>query len=699
MMAKILVALAGTPNVGKSTLFNRITGGDVHVANWPGVTLQRTEGKTVHHGIEIKIVDLPGTYSLSAQDIGERVARDFIVRERPDVLVVVVDATSLKKSLYFAIMALELYTRVVIALNMIDAADKRGIHIDVNGMETRLGVPVVPVSALKGIGMGVLLDRILDVAQGRVAKKEPLKVDYNGLEPYIYQIEKILRKDNALSHYPSRWVAIRLLEGDEVILKELEEEKPELIPKIKAIKEEARLDLGEDLGRLAISSRYRMIDDLVRSSIIEVKLAAPSFSERLDRLMLHPLLGPLTSAFLILFTFFLIFAVNTGFPLNLLLEYAGYEKLASLAEEFSLSGILGSIFDLISSWIRASMASAGYSGWIVGLIADGIVGSLGTLISFVPLLLLAYIFLGAMQDSGLFPRAAVSFDNLFRKFGLSGKAFFPAALGMGCSVAAVMSTRAMDDDRERIVTAMNSPLIPCQARLLVLLAIASAVFSDPLSQSALTVFIYVLSFILYLFTSKLLNKLVFKVEYAPDLLMELPPYHRPSLRVVWWYARSNTEHFLRKAGLLILGLGIATWFLLNFGPSGYLSGNISNSFAASIGNALVPLTSLIGLPDWRYALAFEVGFVAKEGLLITFSSVTGISDPVRALQAIGLTPLKGVSMALAMSYYVPCMATVAALITELRVGRYVALTIIMELMIAFILAALVYWTGILLGFA
>ncbi len=698
MTTRVLVALAGTPNVGKSTLFNRITGGDVHVANWPGVTLQRTEGKTTHHGIEINIVDLPGTYSLSAQDIGEKVARDFIVREKPDVLVVVVDATSLKKSLYFAVMALELYTRVVIALNMIDAADKRGIHIDVDGMEAKLGVPIVPISALKGIGIGVLLDRILDVAHGMNVRKEPLKVDYNGLEPYIYQIEKILMNENALDNYPKRWAAIRLLESDEAITEELREEKPEILPEIESLKEKARLELGEDPGRIAISSRYSFIDSIVRSSITEVRLAAPSFSEKLDRLMLHPALGPIISSLLILITFFLIFAINTGFPLNLLLEYAGYEELAGLVEEYSISGILGSAFDLLSSGIKDWMASIGYSGWTVDLLADGIIGSLGTLISFVPLLLLAYIFLGAMQDSGLFPRAAVSFDRLFRRFGLSGKAFFPAALGIGCSVAAVTSTRAMDDDRERMVTAMTSPLIPCQARLLVLLTIASAVFSDPLSQSALTIFIYVLSFILYLLTSDLLNKFLFKVEYAPDLLMELPPYHRPSLRVVWWYARSNTEHFLRKAGLLILGLGIATWFLLNFGSSGYLEGDIANSFAAYIGNILVPITSLIGLPDWRYALAFEVGFVAKEGLLITFSSVTGVSDPVEALRAIGLTPLKGISMALAMSYYVPCMATVAALITELRVGKYVILTILMELIIAFVLAAAAYWTGLLLGF-
>lgn len=697
---EILVALSGSPNVGKSTLFNRITGGDVHVANWPGVTLQRTEGWVEHHGIRIRIVDLPGTYSLSAQDIGEKIARDFLLKERPDVLVIVVDATSLEKSLYLAVMALELYNKAVIALNMIDAADKRGIHIDVDGLEARLGVPVVPISALKGIGIGVLLDRILDVGLGRRSRNEPLKVDYNGLESYIYSVEKLLVSKGALSQYPIRWAAVRLLEDDDILIHELANEDPSLASEVNSIKEKARIDLGEDPERIAISSRYSFVDEVVRSTVTRVRLTRPTFAERLDKVLLHPIIGPIASVLIILITFFLIFAVNTGFPLNIIFEQFGYKDLSALIEEFSLSGMLGALFNWLSLTVRRWLTSMGYGGWLVGLLADGIVGTIGTLASFIPLLIMAYLLLGAMQDSGLFPRAAVSLDNFFKKFGLSGRAFFPAVLGMGCNVAAIVSTRAIDDDRERMVTAMSSPLIPCQARLLVLLALASAAFSNPIDQSILTIFIYLLSFVLYLLTSKLLNELVFKVEFAPDLIMELPPYHRPSLRVIWWYTRSNTEHFIRKAGMLIFVLGLATWFLLNFGPTGFLAdGDISLSYASFLGKFLTPVTSLIGLPDWRYALAFEVGFIAKEGLLITFSSVTGSSDPVQALRLMGISPLKAISMALAMNYYVPCLATVAALISELRVGKYVLLTIIMEITLAFGLAGTVYWIGYLLGFS
>lgn len=700
MTREILVALSGSPNVGKSTLFNRMTGGDVHVANWPGVTLQRAEGLVEHHGVKIKIVDLPGTYSLSAQDVGERIARDFLVGERPDVLVIVVDATSLEKSLYFAVMALELFSRAVIALNMIDAADKRGVHIDLDGLESKLGVPVVPISALKGIGIGVLLDRILDVSQGRGSRIAPLKVDYDGLEPFIHSVEKLLGAKGALKKYPSRWAAIRLLEGDDLLIQELAIEDPALADEVRLIGERARIELGEDPEKIAISSRYSFIDEAVKSTVTRVRLAKPTLAEKLDEVMLHPLVGPITSILLILTTFFLIFAVNTGFPLNIVLEQLGYRDLAALIEEFSLSGMLGTLFDQLSSMLREQLSSMGYDGWVISLVADGIMGTLGTLISFIPLLIMAYIFLGAMQDSGLFPRAAVSLDNLFRKFGLSGRAFFPAALGMGCSVAAIVSTRVMDDDRERMVTAMSSPLIPCQARLLVLLALASAAFSNPLEQSALTISIYILSFILYLLASKLLNKLVFKVEYAPDLIMELPPYHRPSLRVIWWYSRSNTEHFIKKAGILIFALGVATWYLMNFGPTGFLAdGSVSQSYASYLGRLLTPVTSLIGLPDWRYALAFEVGFIAKEGLLITFSSMTGSADPVQALRLMGITPLKATSMALAMNYYVPCLATVAALFSELRIGKYILLTVVMEIALALLLAGTVYWVGYLLGFS
>ncbi|ACB08298.1 ferrous iron transport protein B [Candidatus Korarchaeum cryptofilum] len=679
-MREILVALAGSPNVGKSTLFNRITGGNVHVANWAGVTLQRYEGSITYSGRRLRIVDLPGTYSLSARDLGERVALDFIVNEKPDVLVVVADATELEKSLYLAVEAMELYGKVVIALNMIDAAEKRGIHINFDGLERSLGVPVVPISALKGIGIGKLMRAILEVAEGRAGREEPLRVDYNGLERYIAKLSEL-----DYGNYPARWAALKVLEGS------LPPENQEA----ERICEEARRDLAIDPLSLIIASRHEFVDKLVRENVKRVRLSGPSLEERLDRFLLHPLIGPIVSILLISSAFFIIFTLNTGFPFNMILRFLGMEEASEMIESYSLVGLLGSFFDMLAEASSNFLSSIGLNPILVRFISEGVIGSLGALLSFVPILILTYVVLGALEDSGLFPRAATVLDSVFRKFGLSGRAFFPALIGIGCNVPGIIATRGIEDERERTIVGITEPFIPCQARLVVLLAISLAAFSSPLIQASLMLSIYILGILMFLLSSKLLRTIMGWKELT-ELLMELPPYHRPSLRVIWWYSKANVIHFLRKAGLIILLMSSLTWLILNMGPSGYVE-DPSNSFAFMLGNALTPILSLAGLGDWRYALALEVGFIAKEGLLSTFSQLAGSPDPVSAIRYVGITPLKGISLALIMSFYVPCLATISTMLSELRKLKYVALAIILELSVSFILASISYNLGSALG--
>lgn len=679
-MREILVALAGSPNVGKSTLFNRITGGNVHVANWAGVTLQRYEGSITYSGRRLRIVDLPGTYSLSARDLGERVALDFIVNEKPDVLVVVADATELEKSLYLAVETMELYGKVLIALNMIDAADKRGIHINFDGLERSLGVPVVPISALKGIGIGKLMRAILEVAEGRAGRKEPLRVDYDGLERYIAKLSEL-----DYGNYPARWAALKVLEGS------LPPENQEA----ERICEEARRDLAIDPLSLIIASRHEFVDKLVRENVKRVRLSGPSLEERLDRFLLHPLIGPIASILLISSAFFIIFTLNTGFPFNMILRFLGMEEASEMIESYSLVGLLGSFFDMLAEASSNFLSSIGLNPILVRFISEGVIGSLGALLSFVPILILTYVVLGALEDSGLFPRAATVLDSVFRKFGLSGRAFFPALIGIGCNVPGIIATRGIEDERERTIVGITEPFIPCQARLVVLLAISLAAFSSPLIQASLMLSIYILGILMFLLSSKLLRTIMGWKELT-ELLMELPPYHRPSLRVIWWYSKANVIHFLRKAGLIILIMSSLTWLILNMGPSGYVE-DPSNSFAFMLGNALTPILSLAGLGDWRYALALEVGFIAKEGLLSTFSQLAGSPDPVSAIRYVGITPLKGISLALIMSFYVPCLATISTMLSELRKLKYVALAIILELSVSFILASISYNLGSALG--
>ena len=701
----VILALAGNPNVGKSTLFNVLTGETAHVANWPGVTVAVKEGRLTHHEKEIIVVDLPGTYSLSAEapDAAEAIAREFVAKHKPDVLVVLVDATALERTMYLPIMALEMTPRVIIAVNMMDVAEKRAIHIDIDALSRELGIPVVGISAIREEGIGVLLDRVLDVAEGRECRKKPLKVDYGPLEPYIARLEGLIKEKGLLRDYPPRWVAVRLLEGDPVLLHRIKSKEPRTASIITEIIESAKTSLRTDIALMAVQARFSFIDSLLKGKITKTRLISPGIEEKLDKIALHPVIGPLFASFILLGSFLTVFAVNVGFPLNVIFSFLDKENLAELVERYSLSNLLVDIFDRIAEMVRIALRN--YPSWFSSLIVDGAISGVASVLGFLPLILMVYLVLGALQDSGLMARVAVSLDRFFRRFGLSGKAVFPAVVGFGCSVPAVMSTRAMDDDRERVVTAMTVPLIPCQARLVVMLAIASVMFSSPLGQASFLLGIYLLSIGLYLLSSALLNRVLFKVKVPPELVLEVPPYHKPSIKVIWWYARMNAMKFIKRAGTIIFGLSILLWFLLHFGPKGFISQKmleadalaIEGTLAAVLGKSLVPLGRLMGLGDWRIMLALETGLVAKESVLSTIVAATGAASVNQAIEALGMTNLQAVSLTIAMTTYVPCIATVGVLKQELRSLKYLLMIIIYQLLLAFVLAASIFWMGKIIG--
>ncbi len=706
MSREILVALAGNPNVGKSTLFNALTGATAHVANWPGVTVELREGRTSHHGVEMRIVDLPGTYSIGGvTEEAERVAREFLISERPDVVVVLADATALERTMYLPLMVMEITPRVVVAVNMMDVAARRAIHVDLQGISAALGVPVVGISALRGEGIGALLDRVLAVAEGREGRKHPLRIDYDGLEPYISRIEKLLVKSGWKESIPARWAALRLLEGDPKVAEAAGRYSEEVKSEAERVRSEAGIDLRIPPDQVAVESRYRYIDRLLRGRVRRTRLLGSGLSEALDRVALHPLGGPIFSLGVMLGTFFLAFVANMGFPLNLILYLGGMPDLAEAVEELSLTGLLGGFFEWLGAEASAALSNSGAPGWLVSLVCDGVISGVGAVLSFLPLVLTVYLLLGALQDTGILARSAVSLHKFLRKFGLSGRSVFPAVVGFGCNVPAVMATRALDDDRERMIMAMTSPIIPCQARLVVMLALAGGVTRDPGGQALVMLAMYSLSVVLWLAVSALISRFMFRVRSAPELVMEIPPYHRPSLKVIWWYARTNTEHFLTKAGTLILGFTVALWFLLHFGPSGFVPqaalesdpSSVEGTFAAALGKALAPLGSLVGLPDWRMMLAFEAGFLAKEAVISILVTTTGAPDPAGALRALGMTPLQSLALTVAMMTYTPCVATLAAIKQELRYVKYVWRVVAYEIAMAILLAAAVYWGGVALG--
>ncbi len=667
--------------MGKSTLFNRLTGETAHVANWPGVTVELRTGHLRHHDLDITVVDLPGAYGISSGDEAEAVAQEFLLKEKPDAVVIVLDATSLHRSMYLAIRILEITRKAVLAVNMMDVARRRAIHVDLDGISATLGVPVVGTSAIRGEGLGSLLDRVIEVSLSK-EELEPLKINYDGLEPYIAEIERILGDE--LKGLPRRFAAVAILEGNERILTLLSEEK-----RLHALKivDKAKRELKEDPSVIAIESRYGLVDLLLRGRVKVTRLVSPSLAEKLDKVMLHPIIGPFASFFLVLFLFGAVFSLNMGFPFNMILSYAGFPHLSELLEELSLSGLIGQFFDLLSELLRNYLMTISPE-WFVSLLTDGILAGVGSVLTFLPLVFLVFLALGALQDSGLLSRIAVTFDRSLRKFGLSGKAIFPAVLGFGCNVPAVMATRAMDDDVERISVSLSVPFIPCQARLIVLVAISSSVFKDPVVQSSFMMGMYLLSLLIFLTTAKFMRRLVGRSP-APELLLEIPPYHVPSLRVVWWYARVNTIHFLKKAGTVIFIVTLVMWALLHLGPSGYTT-SIDSSFAAISGRALSFIGAPIGLGDWRIILTLEAGFLAKEAVLSTMTTIAGTAKLSEAVSVVLPSAKQAISLCLIMLIYVPCIATLSVMRSEVKRIKLVLVAVVYELLLSYLIAAAVY---------
>lgn len=696
----IVVAVAGNPNVGKSTLFTILTGEIAHVANWPGTTVERKEGFRVYRGRKIRFVDLPGTYSISATSPEEIVAREYIVSGEPDVVLVLVDSTAPERTLNLAIQVLELTPRVVVALTKADAAHSLGIHIHVDKLEEKLGVPVVLVSALKGTGLRELLDAVVDVAEGKKGRKKPLKVNYSWLEPHIAEVESLLSKYNALPEYDRRWAAVKLLEGDSR-LKEILEQRgfKKLIEEIRRLRTAITRSTGKDIGEHVITSRFNLVDSIAREVVVRVKTPAASKESLLEKLLIHPVYGPPLGLLVLLLAFTTAFALNTGFPLNILLDFMGFSEAAEVVEEYSLSGLIDIVFNYLSDILRQIMVQAKLPDWLVSLAVDGIVPGVGSVLSFFPLIVVIYIALSIIEDSGIGPRIAVSVNRFFNYFGLSGKAIYPLIIGLGCNVPAVMASRASIEEEERRQIIFSAPIIPCQARLLVILAFTTAYFTSPLHQAFAIVSIYIIAIFLTLLTSLLMRALWFKKKEPPELILEIPPIHKPSLKVVWWLTWDYSKHFLRKAGTIIVALSVATWWLLSYGPSG-LASSVEESFGAIIGKTLAPLLALYGIygeDAWKTAFALLQGFVAKEALVETIAVMYGGTLSTReALLALGLTPLQAYSLLVFMTLYVPCLATLAAIFFESRSLRITILAAIYMVTLATVVSLTVYYLGLLL---
>ena len=637
----LTVALAGQPNVGKSTVFNLLTGLSQHVGNWPGKTVEQKTGTYRHNGTTIHLVDLPGTYSLTANSLEEVIARDYIIKERPDVVVAVVNAASLERNLYLVAELLPLPTQVIVGLNMVDVAADEGMAVEPQVLEAALGVPVVPMVAAKNRGVHELMETVDRLARGELP-----------YEPNVPEIRAdhrdVLEKLHALvanwipQPYPSDWVALKLFEGDDEITAMM---RDRTLPAEQWEKVHQILMDHEDAFLAVASGRYEWVGRMVRAAVTRPRAGQITLTGRLDRWATHPLWGLAILAAILGVIFWLTFTL--GAPLQDLLD----------------TYVVGALADAASAWLASAPA------WLRGLVVDGIIGGAGTVITFLPILVIFFAVLAFLEDMGYMARAAYVMDRFMHLMGLHGKSFLPLFLGFGCNVPAVMGARIIDSRRARLLMILLAPLVPCAARMTVIVFIAPIFFGKAATLVAWGLIATTLSVLAIV--GVLINKWVLKGERAA-FIMELPLYHRPNARTIGIQVWQNSAAFLKKAGSLILLMSLIVWVL-----STLPYGDIETSYLAGVGRALAPLGALMGL-DWRMLVALLSSFVAKENAIATMGVLFGAGEGMASLDTVlagTLTPAAALAFLVMQMLFIPCVAVVATIRQETQSWRWTAFNV------------------------
>lgn len=693
-----IAALVGAPNTGKSTLFTVLTGKHTSIANWPGVTVDIEIGRYYSAGKTVCIIDLPGTYGLIPTSPEETVTREILSREKPDLIVVVLDLSQPETSLNLIVQAAEAFPgRLLIAATKAQLAHALGVHFDVERLSHILGVKVVVTSALEGIGIGELREAIAEYNGGG-----RIRIDYGVLEQVVSELEgdpQTLEASGKTGYSP-RFIAVQLLYGDNHLYRELESVGLEaLAAKGRRAREEASRRFGIDPQILIVEARLKTVEKISRSCVVRRSPASTRW-QRLGDAFMHPILGPILSLAGLLVTFLVVFAVNTGFPLNVILAKMGHARAAEILEDYNLSGIL----DMFFTWL-AGQVKAVVPGQLGELLGDGIIGGVGFVLSFVPLIAMVYASIAILEDSGLAARMAVSIHPLLKRFGLSGKSIFPLVMGLGCNVPAVLSTKALPEE-ERFRAVFSVPFIPCQARLVVITAFTAALIRGALAQTIAITTVYVEAFIAAGLTSIIAAKYVQPVIYRrlglppveehPELLMEIPPLHAPHWKVVYWNVRDNTAHFLRKAGTIVFLLAIVTWALLSYGPHGYTE-NVNDSFGAMLGDVAGMITHLFQVPkgpDRILGIGLVDGLIAKEGVLTAIAiSLGSENNTIKAVRSLGLTPLQSLAYLVLISLYFPCIATLAAMVSTVKSKKLVVAYAVYTIILAILFSTVTYWIG------
>jgi ferrous iron transport protein B len=656
-----VVALAGQPNVGKSTVFNLLTGLKQHVGNWPGKTIERKEGTLDYDGTTYRLVDLPGTYSLTANSMEEVIAREFIIRERPDVVVALVDAATLERSLYLVAELVSLPIPVVVALNMMDVAQQEGFHIEPGVLEAALGVPVVPMIATKNVGVRELMETVGQVVGGEISyapKLPQIRADHREV---LEEIEELIA-GCVPELYPQNWVALKLLEGDGEVTRMMQEYLPD--ERWEAVYDVLR---AHDDALVAVASgRYKWIGRMIRAAVTRPRAGQIGLTERLDGWATHPFWGILILAAILGLTFWLTYTIGT--------------PLQDLLDTYVVSGLA----ELAHTWL------IGAPIWLMDLVADGIIGGVGSVLTFLPILIIFFAAMGILEDMGYMARAAYVMDSFMHLMGLHGKSFLPLFLGFGCNVPAVLGARVIESRRARLLTILLAPLIPCTARMAVIAFLAPAFFGS--AATLVSWGMVLLALVVLALSGVLINKAIFQGQRAA-FIMELPLYHLPNWRTIGLLVWQRSLSFVKKAGTLILAVSVVVWAL-----SVLPGGEVETSFLAQVGWWLEPVGRLIGF-DWRLTVALLASFIAKEDSIATLRVLFGTGEEAGLAQTLAATfsAATGLAFLVVQMLFIPCVATIAVVKQETGSWRWTFFNLGFLLLVSLMAGAGVFWLATLVG--
>lgn len=672
----IRIALAGNPNCGKTTMFNNLTGSNQYVGNWPGVTVEKKEGK-LKGKKDIIITDLPGIYSLSPYTLEEVVSRDYLINERPDAIINLVDATNLERNLYLTTQLLELGIPVVIALNMMDLAVKSGDKIDEKKLAAAFGCEVVATSALKGEGLTEVVDRAVRLANARTIQV-PKHEFSREVEGYLADIADLL--PNSVPDHLARWYSIKLFEQDEKVLGTTPL-SADSSKRIVEIVKDAEKQMDDDAESIITNERYEYISKII-TGCLKKNRKGMTVSDKIDRIVTNRIL-----------------ALPIFVAVMFVVYYVSVTSLGTIVTDFTNDTLFGA---WIQPAVQGLMETAGASEWLVSLVVDGIIGGLAAPIGFAPQMAILFLFLSVLEDCGYMARVAFIMDRIFRRFGLSGKSFIPLLISSGCGVPAIMATKTIEDDKNRRMTIMTSTFVPCGAKLPVIALVAGAIMGGAWWMAPSMYFIGIASVIVSCIILK--KTKIFAGDPSP-FVIELPQYHVPSVKTVLLHVWERVWSFLKKAGTILFLCCMVMWFLATFGVENGAFGMVEDmeaSFLAIIGTFLAPIFAPLGFGSWQAVASSLSGFVAKEGIVSTMGVLANMAEATETDAALWQYVMTDFFHGSALAGFTfltfnlldsPCLAAISTMAKEMGNKGWTAFAVIFQNVFAYAVCLMIYQLG------